>query len=728
MEHPILTELNPVQAEAVSAPPGHMLILAGAGTGKTKTLTHRFAWLVAEHQVSPNAILAVTFTNKAAHEMRERIGKLLDDRPVPNWIGTFHGIAHRLLRRHPEEAGLAADFTVLDATDQRNLVRRMLSTLGIDRNDLSEQRVSSYINRWKDNGLLPDQIVPEGDPEDRCLAVYQNYQAVCARENLVDFAEMLLRAHRLWLDAPEVLHYYQGIFSHLLADEYQDTNALQAAWLKLLAGESACVMAVGDDDQAIYSWRGADITNILRFRDDYPDASLFRLEQNYRSTESVLNAANAIIARNSERLGKQLFTTKGAGDPVALYTAFNERDEANFIVARASAWVNKGGAYREAAVLYRSNVQSRVLEEALRRAEMPYVIHGGLRFFERAEIKNVLAYLRLVANTSDNNAFERSVNTPTRGIGERTIEQLRSQARETGESLWQVACRLLENNALPGRAGSGFQAYKKLIDTLSEMRTSVGLGELIEHCIEHSGLMRMYQKDQTEQGLSRCDNLKELITAGRYFKQEDLLEEGQDALSAFLSIAALDSGDRDSDRHADAVQLMTLHAAKGLEYPLVFIVGMEEGLLPHSHSQNDPSGLEEERRLCYVGITRAMQQLYLTHAEVRRSHAGEKYQKLSRFVHDIPPECLTEIRLSGRTTPSPGVPRNQLRQTSKRSGVIPGLNGMRLGQSVRHQRFGEGVILAVEGSGEHARAEVRFQRPVGSKWLMLSMANLELLD
>ncbi len=711
----ILSPLNTAQREAVAADSDNLLVLAGAGSGKTRVLVHRIAWLIRARDYSPHSILAVTFTNKAAREMRGRIEAMLQIPTYSMWVGTFHGLAHRLLKAHWKEAGLPQNFQILDADDQLRLVKRVCRELGLDESRWPPKQAVWYINGQKDEGLRADHIdAPAGDLYARTmLQIYRAYELACARAGLVDFAELLLRAHELWLKSPEVLAHYQGRFRQILVDEFQDTNTIQYAWLRVLAGDRIPVVAVGDDDQSIYGWRGAKIENIQRFNDDFQGCQTVRLEQNYRSTQTILQAANGVIAHNFGRLGKELWTAGDAGEPITLYAGFNEQDEARFIVERAQAWIGDGNERRSVAILYRSNAQSRVLEEMLIRAGIPYRIYGGQRFYERLEIRNALAYLRLLINRSDDAAIERVINTPPRGIGSKTLDTVREVARERDVSLWQALGHVIDDKLLPARASSALQGFTVLIDELDSGSDEMALEELVEHVEHASGLLEFHQKEKGEKGQARVENLEELVTAAKQFAPE-----GQELspLQQFLDNAALDAGDAQADPHEDSVQLMTLHSAKGLEFPLVFLAGMEENLFPHRMSLEEPGRLEEERRLCYVGITRAMQRLVITYAETRRIHGSESYNAPSRFIREIPAELLQEVRLNNTVSQ----PVSSLTQAA-----VPD-TGLALGQRVYHQIFGEGVVLNFEGRGNNARVEVNFDTE-GGKWLVLQYANLQLL-
>ena len=642
----LLDSLNEAQRQAVSAPANNQLILAGAGSGKTRVLVHRIAWLIRVENVSPWSILSVTFTNKAAREMRARLDDLLTVNPSGMWVGTFHGIAHRLLKTHWQDAGLPQNFQILDGDDQLRLVKRVCAGLDLDDSRWPPKQAVGYINAQKDEGLRPDYIPETGDPYvSTMVKIYRAYEEACARGGMVDFGELLLRAHELWLKKPHILKHYQERFPFILVDEFQDTNTIQYAWLRVLAGDQCHVTAVGDDDQSIYGWRGAKIENIQQFSRDFAGAETIRLEQNYRSTSNILNAANAVIANNTGRLGKTLWTEGEEGDPISLYAAFNEQDEARFIVERIEEWVNQGNDYSSVAILYRSNAQSRVLEEALLREGLAYRIYGGQRFYERLEIKNALAYLRLIVNRYDDAAFERVINTPARGIGGKTVDNIRLFSREQNSSLWQAAEQMVVNKAFTARAGNAVLSFLQLIESLDKNTVEEALPEQTDYVVAHSGLFDFYQNEKGEKGQARIENLQELVSACRTFRfEEDPEQEHATPLSQFLDRAALDAGDAQADEHEDAVQLMTLHSAKGLEFPLVFMAGVEENIFPHKMSMEDPTRLEEERRLCYVGITRAMKKLYLCYAENRRLFGSESFNAVSRFVKEIPTEYIQEVK------------------------------------------------------------------------------------
>ena len=732
----ILDPLNPQQRAAVSASPCHQLILAGAGSGKTRVLVHRLAWLIQSQGVSPFGVLAVTFTNKAAREMRYRLEELLGRSLQGMWVGTFHGVAHRLLKAHWLEAGLPQNFQILDSDDQLRLIKRVSQGLGLDESRWPAKQSQWFINGKKDEGLRPRHIVDpstSGNGHDifltTMLNVYRAYTEACERGGLVDFAELLLRAHELWLNNPRLLAHYQRRFIFILVDEFQDTNTIQYAWLRVLAGDQCWVTAVGDDDQSIYGWRGAKIENIHQFNKDFPKAETTRLEQNYRSTNNILQAANAVIANNIGRLGKELWSEKAQGDSIDLYAAFNEQDEARFIVERIKDWSQLGNNISDCAILYRSNAQSRVIEEALLMENIAYRIYGGQRFYERLEIRNAIAYLRLVVNRHDDAAFERVINTPTRGIGNKTVESIRAVARDEGSSLWQAIGLMLSRNQFTARAGSAVKQFAELINQLDDDRSNLSLHEFCEHCLQITDLYDYHASEKGEKGQARVENLEELVNACRVFSPEKNMQESAaesepdlSELEQFLDAVALDAGDTQADEATDAVQMMTLHSAKGLEFPLVFLAGMEENLFPHRMSVEDEDRLEEERRLCYVGITRAMEKLVITHAEARRLHGSETFNRLSRFVREIPVQLINEVRINN-TIVRPVSYQNRIHRPAFR---VPEDESQpfRLGQRVLHPKFGEGVVTEFEGHGDSARVWVNFSEQ-GRKQLMLQYAKLE---
>lgn len=711
----ILGSLNEAQREAVGAPGGSLLVLAGAGSGKTRVLTHRVAWLVQAFQVSPLSILAVTFTNKAAQEMRDRIAQMLGYPMRGMWMGTLHSIAHRMLRAHWQQAGLQQGFQILDSDDQLRLIKRTLKELNLDEGYWPPRQIQWYINGHKEEGRRP-QHVPAGiDQQQReLLRIYQNYEQLCHRFGLVDFSELVLRAFELTKNNEPLRAHYQERFQHVMVDEFQDTNVVQYEWIRLFAGKHGNIFVVGDDDQSIYSWRGARVENILQFEKDFPDTNVIRLEQNYRSTANILNIANAVIDNNRGRMGKKLWTSGDPGDPVRLYVAYNEMDEARFVVDRIQSWVDQGSARSGAAILYRSNAQSRVFEEILLRADIPYRVYGGLRFFERAEIKDALAYLRLIASRQNDPSFERIVNMPTRGIGNRTLELVRDYAKINQVSLWDASRALIHNHELSSRVVSSLSRFIDLIERLAGQVAGQPLADQMEQTLQLSGLLAHFAKEKGEKAQGRVENLEELITAARNYDHDE--EDGLDPLSAFLSHAALESGEGQGEEWEDCVQLMSLHSAKGLEFPLVFLTGLEEGLFPHQRSLQESGRLEEERRLCYVGMTRAMQVLYVSYAEVRRLYGRETYSAPSRFIGEIPAEMLSIVRGGVRSVLAPAIAESNHDDAEQ----------IQLGGRVRHNSFGDGVVLSVEGRGQHTRVQVNFET-VGNKWLVLAYANLERL-
>ncbi len=716
----IIESLNDNQRQAVTAPSKALLVLAGAGSGKTRVLVHRIAWQIQVEGLAAQCILAVTFTNKAAKEMRSRIENLLNVPTHNLWIGTFHGIAHRLLRRHTQQAKLPESFQVMDSGDQLRVIKRLLATLNLDDSKWPPREVQWYINAQKDEGIRARHMLETPDNHQRqMLSVYKAYEILCDRSGLVDFAELLLRAHELLRDNQDILDFYQQRFQQVHVDEFQDTNTIQYAWLRLLTEGKDNLFVVGDDDQSIYGWRGAKIENIYSFQKHYPNHEVIKLEQNYRSTGTILKAANKIIANNSGRMGKELWTDAGDGEPCSLYAAFNEQDEAYFVVERIRNWVNEGGLRSDAAILYRSNAQSRQFEEKLMATATPYRVYGGLRFFDRAEIKNALAYLRLMSNHDDDASFERVINTPTRGIGAKAIDDIRTIARDQNLSLWASAIVLINHGTMTGRATHALISFLELIKSFEQQSQDVELYEKVKLIIEKSGLIALYQKEKMDKGEEKVDNLEELVNAARLFDFDQQNEEGMGELDMFLTHAALESGDSQGDEFEDCVQLMTIHSAKGLEFKLVFLVGLEENLFPSQQSVDDVSRLEEERRLCYVGMTRAMQKLYLTYAESRRLYGRESYPRPSRFLREIPTELIQEVRMRG-TINRPVTP------VQTKATYLQSTSSYQLGQRVSHEKFGEGVVLQLEGSGAQERVQINFKQ-VGIKWLMLSFAKLEAL-
>ena len=718
----ILDDLNDAQRQAVTSESQKLLVLAGAGSGKTKVLVHRIAWLIKALSNSTHSILSVTFTNKAANEMTGRIEQILDQ-PVPEmWCGTFHSISNRLLRRHYKEAGLEKDFSILDSDDQLRVIKRNLKELDIDEDQWPAEKVRWQINNWKDEALRSKDVDDKGDFNLETLKkIYSHYERYMQRENLIDFAELILRSYELIRDNPKVKELYGNKFKNILIDEFQDTNEIQFKWISNLTGANTTVTAVGDDDQSIYGWRGAKIENINKFSKE-KETSIVRLEQNYRSTQKILNAANAVIGKNSNRLGKKLWTEGNEGECIEVYEAYNEQEEANYVAENVHKIFSGGDYYKDIAVLYRSNAQSRTIEEYLLRQNLPYVIYGGVRFYERLEIKNVLAYLRLIVNRNDNAAFERSIGAPTRGVGEKTLELIRTYAQENNLSLFQSCKGVVKDDVLRGKAAKALESFCDFIETCAETIHELPSDEFVEKVINQSGLIEHHMKEKGEKGRIRIENINELISAVKSFeiinKNEDL-SEYDSFIAAFLSSVSLDMGDTQASKTDDAVQLMTMHSAKGLEYKYVFLVGMEESLFPHSRSMDNINELEEERRLCYVGITRARSKLFLTYTEFRRLYGQDSYNPPSRFINEIPQECLEFVR-----------PKQTYKNSFYGSSVSEKLeqdgSEYGLGDRVFHNSFGEGVILSIEGQGDSARIQIHFDA-VGTKWLVMSYANLKKL-
>jgi DNA helicase-2/ATP-dependent DNA helicase PcrA len=752
----MIDKLNDPQREAVTLPPGHALVLAGAGSGKTRVLTTRMAWLIQTRQSSPLGILAVTFTNKAAREMLARISAIMPIDTRGMWIGTFHGLCNRLLRAHFRDAGLPQAFQILDTADQFAAIKRLLKANNIDDEKYPPRDVQRFINGAKEEGQRPGDVEAYDSFRRRMIEIYTLYEAQCQREGVVDFPELLLRAYELLSRNEPIRNHYQRRFRHILVDEFQDTNNLQYRWLTLLAGDGASVFAVGDDDQSIYAFRGANVGNMADFERDFARGAVIRLEQNYRSYGHILDAANALISHNTGRLGKNLWTEQGAGEQIRVVEQPTDFAEAQWIVDEIRSLVAEGRSRHEIAILYRSNAQSRVIEHALFSSAIPYKVYGGLRFFERQEIKHALAYLRLISNPDDDTSWVRVVNFPPRGIGARTIESLMDQARTYDTSLAASVARV------PGKAGSNLAQFLVSISQMAEATRGLPLPELVEHVIEHSGLIAHYKLDK--EGADRIENLNELVTAATVFAIEEHFDglpagesvqwvssatdsmgdsltpaENISPLASFLSHAALEAGDNQAQAGQQAVQLMTVHAAKGLEFDAVFITGMEEGLFPHENSVLEPSGLEEERRLMYVAITRARERLYFSLAQSRMLHGQTRYPMRSRFLSEVPDQHLkwltpkqqvafdghgSEPRWAGASRAS--IPnRPSVAPRSPTTGVLVGSQHFRIGQGVSHGRFGEGTIIGLSGSGLEAQAQIQF-RDAGTKTLALGIAKLDI--
>lgn len=717
----MLGGLNDKQLEAVTLPAQSALILAGAGSGKTRVLTTRIAWLIQTGQVSPTGLLAVTFTNKAAKEMLTRLTAMLPINTRGMWVGTFHGLCNRLLRAHYREAGLPQTFQILDTSDQLSAIKRVMKVMNVDDEKFPSKQVMGYINSCKEEGLRAHTVEAYDPHSQRMREIFDEYDKQCQREGVVDFAELLLRCYELLGRDTNIREHYQSRFRYILVDEFQDTNRLQYQWLKLLAGHDNCVFAVGDDDQSIYAFRGARVGNMRDFEKEFSIQNVVKLEQNYRSHSNILDAANAIISNNNNRLGKNLWTAAGQGEPVRLYEAYNDIDEANFIADEVKMLHGEGWALSDIALLYRSNAQSRVIEHALFSNNIPYRVYGGLRFFERAEIKHAMAYLRLVSNPEDDVAILRVINFPTRGIGARSLEQLQEAARAQNCSLWQAAINKVGN----GKPGKGLDGFVALIKQMQDDAKGLTLPEMTELATTMSGLKGFYQLEK--EGEDRIANLDELINAAVTFinNNHDALEDGSDGLLEFLTHASLEAGEHQADVGADALQLMTVHAAKGLEFQAVFISGLEEGLFPHENSTFESNGLEEERRLMYVAVTRARKRLYLSHAQSRMLHGQIRYGIPSSFLDEIPDALLK--RLNSRQVQKPNMSNYGYGQyqvapsnSSEQKSAMP----WKIGQAVAHAKFGQGVVVSYEGNANDMRVQVNFGRE-GMKWLAMEYAKLE---
>ena len=717
----ILNELNDRQRDAVTSEAPSLLVLAGAGSGKTRVLVHRVAWIVEAMQSNPNSVMAVTFTNKAANEMKSRIQELLQSPLADLWCGTFHGLAHRTLKRFYKEANLISTFTVLDAEDQLRVIKRICKDNNLEESSWPAKQIQWQINSWKDAGKRPKNVDDSKDfYAETVKKIYSQYDEICKKDSLVDFAELLLKSYELLKTNKKVRDFFHRRFRHILIDEFQDTNVIQYAWLNEVASKEASITAVGDDDQSIYGWRGAKVGHLEDFKTKHKHNETIRLEQNYRSTSIILNAANALIENNQARLGKNLWTESNEGEQITLYQAFNEQDEARFVAEIIKSWMDGGELFSDSAVIYRSNAQSRAIEEALLRANIPYRIYGGLRFYDRLEIKNAISYLRIIFNPHDNPAFERSVANPTRGVGAKTLAKIRSLANKYNISYIQASSKMIDENLISGRGANGLKKFLEIILGLCGKIDDISLSEIVGSILEQSGLIQFHEKEPGEKGKTRKENLEELLSAAKNFEMSFSDDKtNREITEQFLSNVSLDAGDRQADEFDDAVQLMTLHSAKGLEFPLVFMTGLEETLFPHGRSMESPDQLEEERRLCYVGITRAMKKLYLTYAESRRLHGNDIFNPPSRFIKEIPSECIMEIRPKASVT----VPysRNESKPMDFEDQI-----GIALGQKVQHPKFGQGIVLNYEGAGESARVQVNFET-AGTKWLVLSFANLEVI-
>lgn len=713
----LLIGLNNKQLEAVTLPHQSALILAGAGSGKTRVLTTRIAWLIQTGQISPMGLMAVTFTNKAAKEMLTRLTAMMPINTRGMWVGTFHGLCNRLLRAHYREAGLPSTFQILDTSDQLSSIKRLMKLMNVDDEKYPPKQVQGYINSCKEEGLRAGSVDAYDGHSQKLRDIYEEYDKQCNREGVADFAELLLRCYELLERDVNIRNHYQSRFKYILVDEFQDTNRLQYLWLKLLAGSTNCMFAVGDDDQSIYGFRGARVGNMQDFERDFNVQNIVKLEENYRSHSNILDAANAIISHNKNRLGKNLWTSAGAGEPVRVYEAYNDTDEAQFIVDEINMLIAEGNALGDIALLYRSNAQSRILEHALFSANLPYRVYGGLRFFERAEIKHALAYMRLMANANDDTALLRVINFPARGIGARSLEQLQEAARQQGISLWAAACQ----------ATGKIAQFVALIREMTDQAYGISLSEVAELATTISGLKIHYQNEK--EGEDRIENLNELVTAAVAFTNQDFgnhnnVEDEVDILTQFLNHASLEAGEHQAAAGNEALQLMTVHAAKGLEFKAVFISGLEEGLCPHENSMSENGGLEEERRLMYVAVTRARQRLYLSHAQSRMLHGQVRYGIPSRFLDEIPEKLLK--RLNSKPMPRSGngrdfneLPAMMTKKSDEQKNAMP----WKIGQSVNHAKFGNGVVVSYEGNASDMRVQVNFGRE-GLKWLALEFAKL----
>ena len=721
----LLNGLNNKQLEAVTLPHQSALILAGAGSGKTRVLTTRIAWLIQTGQISPLGLMAVTFTNKAAKEMLTRLTAMLPINTRGMWAGTFHGLCNRLLRAHFREAGLPSTFQILDTADQLSSIKRLMKLMNVDDEKYAPKQVQGFINNCKEEGLRANKVEAYDGHSQKLREIYEEYDKQCNREGVADFAELLLRCYELLSRDERIRNHYQSRFQYILVDEFQDTNRLQYLWLKLLAGKENCLFAVGDDDQSIYGFRGARVGNMKDFETDFNVQNIVKLEENYRSHSNILDAANAIISNNKNRLGKNLWTSSGAGEPVRIYEAYNDNDEAQFIVDEVKMLQSEGTPLVDMALLYRSNAQSRVLEHALFSANLPYRVYGGLRFFERAEIKHALAYMRLMANANDDTALLRVINFPARGIGARSLELLQEGARQNDCSLWQAAT----NKVGIGRAGGkGLEGFVALIREMTDQAYGITLPEVAEIATTLSGLKTHYQNDKD--GEDRIENLEELVTAAVAFTNQSFGNHNnvdgdapQDLMTQFLTHASLEAGDHQATVGYDALQLMTVHAAKGLEFKAVFISGLEEGLCPHENSLSENDGLEEERRLMYVAVTRARQRLYLSHAQSRMLHGQVRYGIPSRFLDEIPEGLLKRLN-SKPARLGTNFSASYMDEKSQSSAQKTVNYPFKIGANVRHNKFGDGVVVSYEGNAASLVIKINFGRE-GLKMLAMEYAKLE---
>ena len=727
-ENDIFHDLNEQQIAAVKCSIGNKLILAGAGSGKTRVLTCRVAELINKFEVRPSNILALTFTNKASNEMKQRLEKLLKISSQGLWFGTFHGICRRLLKIHWKEAGINEHFTILDSQDQLRIIKRVIKSKNFDENLYDPKVLQSFINTQKDKGRRYNNI---NNDDDKYRDIFRDYDAACRQTNSVDFADLILLTYEMFKNNDQVLAYYNKRFKNIMVDEFQDTNTLQFNLLKLLNGTNGSLYAVGDDDQSIYGWRGARSKNIKFFEEEFKEVELFKLEQNYRSTNEILSVANSLIANNKERLGKNLWTDTEKGNPVYLYEAYNGDDESNFIIEKIQEHVSNGGKRSDIALLYRSNFLSRRLEEELNSRSIPYKIFGGFRFFERAEVKDVIAYLRLSVNTSDDAAFERTVNNPPRGLGEKTIQVIRDHAKSNSLSMWESINELDKTGITSTRAINALNGFINIINELINDSNNLDLKRLIEKAVSLSTLTKYYESKKNEESLSKQENIEELLSTAERFYQNNI--DSEDILSEFLDNAALEAGEYQSKSHEDPVQLMTIHSAKGLEFPIVFLTGMDEGIFPNENRNLKTGFLEEERRLCYVAITRAMQTLYITHANMRYMHGNNNFLIPSRFIGEIDDDLLEPIRTNNNTAYKSHIKQKINTQDFEDYSQEADADNfsqedsytyIRIGQRVRHMKFGKGVILSYTGKGDNLKIHINFES-YGKKWLVLSYAQLD---
>ena len=706
--------LNPQQLNAVNCDEGNKLVLAGAGSGKTRVLTYRIAKLIHDYNVRPSDILALTFTNKAAKEMKERIESILKISSLGLWFGTFHGICRRILKIHWKEANLSERFTILDSQDQLRIIKRIIKMNNIDEKLFDPKSVQSFINRKKDNGHRSTRVNEKDD--EIYVNIYKEYEIILNQTSSVDFADLILKTYELFSENDKILSYYTNRFKHIMVDEFQDTNLLQFKLLTLLNNTNGSLYAVGDDDQSIYGWRGALSKNIKNFTNKFKDVEIFKLEQNYRSTEKILSVANSLIAHNKDRLGKELWTNTSKGEEVKVFEAYNNDEESAFIVDKIRMLEREGFKRSEMAILYRNNFLSRRLEEELNGRSIPYVIYGGFRFFERAEIKDMVAYLRIIVNHDDDSAFERTINNPPRGIGQKTIDIIRQISREKKQSLWKTIELIDQGNSdiVTSRVKNSLKNYLTLVENIKCEINEISLEEILRKIYKDSGLSLYYSEQKGEESISKQENIEELFVTAENFMNNN--HDSDSIIDDFLDNAALEAGDYQSKLDEDPIQLMTIHSAKGLEFPVVFLTGLEEGIFPNENRNSGNEFLEEERRLCYVAITRAMRHLYITYANARYLHGSYNYLMPSRFLSEISSELLEMVKSSNQFVPNKN---NKVNQSKDKSTI-------KIGQRVKHQKFGHGVILSYEGEDDNLKLYINFE-DYGSKWLVMTYAHLEII-